>query len=85
MVDFGVNVNVWNGLDWILFYDVVFYGYVSCVLVLINVGVDFSVEMDDFMIVLDMVEIDWMFLVIGWVMIVMNISDGDKNKLCYCE
>lgn len=84
MVDFGVNVNVWNGLDWILFYDVVFYGYVSCVLVLINVGVDFSVEMDDFMIVLDMVEIDWMFLVIGWVVIVMN-SDGDKMLLCYCE
>lgn len=84
MVDFGVNVNVWNGLDWILLYDVVFYGYVSCVLVLINVGVDFSVEMDDFMIVLDMVEIDWMFLVIGWVVIVMN-SDGDKMLLCYCE
>lgn len=85
LVDLGANVNARNGSDWTPLHDAVFHGHVSCALVLINAGADLSAETDDFMTVLDMVETDRMLLAIGRAMIVTNTSDGDKNKLRYCE
>lgn len=62
-------MNVWDGLGWIFFYDVVYYGNFNCVLVLLSVGVDLEVEMDDFILVIEMIDDDKMFFVVGRVLI----------------
>lgn len=64
-------MNVWDGLGWIFFYDVVYYGNFNCVLVLLSVGVDLEVEMDDFMLVIEMIDDDKMFFVVGRVLILV--------------
>ena len=84
LVDLGANVNARNESDWTPLHDAVFHGHVSCAMVLINAGADLSAETDDFMTVLDMVETNRMLLAIGRAMIVTN-SDGDENKLRYCD
>lgn len=59
---------------WILFYDLVFYGYICCVVIFFILGVDVEVEMKDFIKLIEMVEDEEMILVVGRFMVLNKIG-----------